>query len=551
MEPTGSDLPARIFPALVRHFFGRFFDKESLSPEGEPEAGVVQTLGILAAPGAFFVLLFRPLDFTGWNLVAVRFLFVTFSMIVMGFIMVFEWDALFPDRRDYQILTPQPLRLTTLFLARTTALALFLAIFLADVNFFGTLFWPGIDARPNTLAVIGSHMIAVLAGGLFAALAMAAIQGVLVTILRGDLYRRVSVGLQTLLMALLVMLLFLSPLAGSRMQWLAEHRPGYLYLFPGYWFTGFYETLLPATRSLVLRDLGGFAVRALGWVGAIFVLTYLPGYRGHSRRALESPRPDAAGPGPLRRWVSRVLERTVLRHPVERGVYRFITQTITRSLKHRLFLAVYGGFGAAMTVVSLAAGRAGLFDLPFMLSFILISGLRAAFNFPSELAANWAFQLTETRGITPYLEATRKWIVIGGVLPLFLLLLPMEAARFAWPIALFHTAFGVTVSIVLVELMFLGFRKAPFTCAHFPGKVNLVLLGVIYVFGFTTYSGTMARLEAFLERRPASALVFFVLAAATRYAMAHLGRRVLGPQAVLDYDDPADPVVRTLGIATR
>ena len=41
------------FRILVWHFFGRFFDKESLSPQGEAEAGVIQTLGILAVPSAF------------------------------------------------------------------------------------------------------------------------------------------------------------------------------------------------------------------------------------------------------------------------------------------------------------------------------------------------------------------------------------------------------------------------------------------------------------------------------------------------------------------
>jgi hypothetical protein len=546
-----SERPVRVFPTLVRHFFSRFFDKESLSPQGEPQAGVIQTLGILAAPGAFFVLLFRPLTFTGWNLVMVRYLFLSFSMIVMGFIVVFEWDALFPDRRDYHILTPQPVRLTTLFLAKTAALALFLGMFLVDVNFFGALFWPGIDARPGVLSVLGSHLLAVLASGLFAALAMAAVQGILVSVLRGNFYRRVSVFLQTLLMGLLVMLLFLSPLAAARMGWLAEHHPRYLYFFPGFWFTGLYETLRPATHSAVLRDLGGFAWRALGCAAAVFLLTYVPGYRGHSRRSLETPQPGATGPGRVRIWCRDTLQRAVLRHPVEYAVFHFITQTITRSMKHRLFLAVYGGFGAAMAVISLVSGRAGLFELPLMLSFILISGLRAAFNFPSELPANWAFQLTETAGIGPYLAAMRKWIVLCGVIPLFLLLLPMEFARFAWPVALFHSAFGLTLSLVLMEILFLGFRKVPFTCAHFPGKVNLVFLGVIYVFGFTTYSSTMAKVEAWLETRPVAGVIFFAAAAAAWFLLARYGRRVLGPKATLDYEDPADPVVRTLGIAAR
>src|SRR5215472_12823798 len=546
-----SDRPLGVFPALVRHFFSRFFDKESLSPQGDPEAGVIQTLGILAAPGAFFVLLFRSLSFTGWNLVGVRYLFVSFSMIVMGFIMVFEWDALFPDRHDYQILTPQPLQSSTLFLAKTTALALFLGVFLVDDNFFGALFWPGIDDRPGVLSTLGSHLLAVLAGGLFSALALAALQGVLITMLRGNLYRRVSVALQTLLMGMLVMLLFLSPLAATHMRWMAEHHPQYLYYFPGFWFTGLYETLRPATHSAVLRGVGGFAWRALGCAAAVFLLTYLPGYRGHSRRALETPQPGAAGPGHVRACCDDLLRRAVLRHPVEYAVFHFITQTITRSMKHRLFLAVYGGFGAAMAVVSLASGHTGLFELPLTLSFILISGVRAAFNFPSELRANWAFQLTETAGIGPYMAAMRKWIVVCALVPLFVLLLPMELARFRWPVALFHFAFGLALSVVLMEALFLGFRKVPFTCAHFPGKVNLVFLSVMYVFGFTTYSGTMARVESWLEVRPVAAALFFAVAGLAWFMLARFGRSVLGPEAVLDYEDPADPVVRTLGIATR
>jgi hypothetical protein len=59
----GSDRPLRIFAAPVRPFFGRFFDKESLSPQGEPEASVIQTLGIQAVPEAFFVLVFPAADF--------------------------------------------------------------------------------------------------------------------------------------------------------------------------------------------------------------------------------------------------------------------------------------------------------------------------------------------------------------------------------------------------------------------------------------------------------------------------------------------------------
>src|SRR5580658_7578936 len=79
---------AGTFGVLVRLFFSRFFDKESLSPQGEPEANVIQTLGILAAPGGFIslILFFNAQVSSGWNLVSIRCLFLWVSMVVVAFI---------------------------------------------------------------------------------------------------------------------------------------------------------------------------------------------------------------------------------------------------------------------------------------------------------------------------------------------------------------------------------------------------------------------------------------------------------------------------------
>ena len=111
-------------------------------------------------------------------------------------------------------------------------------------------------------------------------------------------------------------------------------------------------------------------------------------------------------------------------------------------------------------------------------------------------------------------------------------------------------AYGLALSLLLMEILFFGFRKVPFTCAHFPGKVNLTGLAVVYIFGFTTYSGTMAAIEARLEHYPL---------ARCRISRSGGGRR--GPDRarstagildgdVLDYEDAGDPPIRTLGITT-
>jgi hypothetical protein len=521
-----------VYRQLVRHFFGRFFDTESLSPQGDPQAGVVQTLGILAVPSAFFVLLFRPLTLWDWSLLGVRYLFVLYSMIVMGFVMVFEWDALFLDARDHQILTPMPIRRRALLAAKASALAIFLAIFLVAINFFGVLFWPGVDGGKNTFGILTAHMTAVLVAGLFSSLAIASIHGLIATVFRGRLYRRVSVTVQTLLMFVLVMMLFLSWAVAFRMEWLVKQNHPFLYWFPGSWFIGFYEQLRPATKSAVLQSLGTRAAPAILISAAVFVATFLWG-------------PPVAPPASTRggrRWIT-------LHSPVQNAVFHFITQSITRSVKHRLFLATYGGFGAAVAVLSLLSGPEGLLRLPLTLSFVLISALRAAFNFPSELRANWAFQLGEIHPVAEYLGATRKWIVFCAVAPLFLLLAPMEFRCFSPGIALFHLAYGFTLSLLLTELMFLGFRKIPFTCAHFPGKVNLSFLAVIYVFGFTTYSRTMASFEQWLTGSPLLGGLFFAVTFAALAALAWDRNRRLAPTDALDFQDAADPVVRTLGLS--
>jgi hypothetical protein len=534
---------------LIRHFFERFFEKEALSPEGDPSANIVQTLGFLAVPGAFVAILLQPLSFRQWDLVGIRCLFISFSMIVMGFLVVFEWEALFPDRRDYQILTPLPIGLFRLFLTKGMAFALFLGLFLLDINFFSTLLWAGVDSGKGVLSIIAAHLVIVVLSGLFAALSMAALQGVLIAALPATAFRRVSVWVQTALMGLLVLLLFVSPLLAMALRGLIRRHSIAVYAYPPFWFAGLYDRLRPAVKSPALVELGNWALWGLAAAAGLFILTYLPGYRSHARKVLEAPQPSPRGPGRLRSTAAAWIDAHILRRPAQIAVFHFINQTITRSMKHRLFLAAYAGCGSALAILTLLSGRDGLLRLPLTLSFILISALRAAFNFPSELGANWAFQMSECHTIGDCLTGMRKWIVICAIAPLLVLQVAMEFACFPWGAAIFHLAFDTALAALLMECMFVGFRKVPFACSYFPGKVNLVFLAVIYVLGFTIYSGTMASLEAWLATHSLVAVFFFVLAAAMCVSLERWRCRQLNAESILEYQDPGDPVVRTLELS--
>src|SRR5215470_13337788 len=135
--------------ALVRHFFSRFFDRDSISAGADAHANVVQIVAMLALPGAIvslFTIADHPLIRSEvarlWLRAGDRYVFVCYSMVVMGFVMTFKWDSLFPDRRDYLILTPLPISLREFFVAKVASLCGFLGLFVVAINFFSCLMIP-------------------------------------------------------------------------------------------------------------------------------------------------------------------------------------------------------------------------------------------------------------------------------------------------------------------------------------------------------------------------------------------------------------------------
>jgi hypothetical protein len=76
----------------------------------------------------------------------------------------------------------------------------------------------------------------------------------------------------------------------------------------------------------------------------------------------------------------------------------------------------------------------------------------------------------------------------------------------------------------------------------------MTFLSVMYVFGFTTYSRTMAAFEQWLSESGVRGALFFAAAAAALAFIAYFRDRQIGASAALDYQGSADPVVLTLGL---
>src|SRR5262245_43310095 len=220
---------------LRRHFFDRFFDKDSISAGSDPRANVIQTASLLAVPGLMltFWMRFSP------------YFFVSYSMIVMGFVMVFKWDSLFPDRRDYLILGSLPIRYRDLFVSKLKALLLFLAIFAVSANFFTTLVSPlGRGRGPFWLNLV-AHVSGVFGGGLFIVIGFAAFQGILISVLPDHVFRRISPVIQMVSITALLTIFLIYPLIQASIAPLAARSSELMDYFPIFWFLGLYNFVLP------------------------------------------------------------------------------------------------------------------------------------------------------------------------------------------------------------------------------------------------------------------------------------------------------------------
>jgi hypothetical protein len=559
------------FTLLARHFFGRFFDNEIVSQHGDMRTNVVQAFGLVATPGMFvpFYMIPQRTRFDqpflhNWILISDYYFFVLYSMVVMGFVMVFEWDAIFPDRKDYLILTSLPLSGRAIFSGKTIALTAFLGLFLLDANFFCTLLGPLVSGGQGTGAPViwkltAAHAAAVAGGGIFVALSIAALQGVLINFLTGRAFRRISPWVQMGVMAFLIIVLFLTPLLCASIRPLVENRSPLLRWFPPFWFLALYLDMLPGRPAgPVFHEIAPLARQALAISAAVFAVTYLAGYRRHCRRVMEGIDAPPDGPSRARAAFDRAVNHWLLPHPLERATFHFITNTILRNAKQRLFLATYGGVALALAIPALLRistrpsspllifDAAGLLVVPLTLSFFVVSGLRAVFNFPAELRANWVFQVCESEERLPHLSAVRKWIVLMGIVPLFAVLAPFELWYCGWALAGVHLTFALVLALVLLNLLLVWFRKIPFTCSYFPGKTSMAVMFFIYLAGFATYSWSMADLEARLIRAPAALPVFYVCAAAAIWGLLLLEKRELAIDDTLIYEDEPDPVVRSL-----
>ncbi len=550
------------FRTLVRHFFARFFDRESRAADSDAYTGIVQLLALLIVPGliiSFYMLTGPPSvrdNFVKlWGRVGDRYVFICYSMVVMGLLMTFKWDSLFPDRRDYLILSPLPIPPRRMFAAKVVALAAFLSLFVVGINFFSMIMAPAVYPNPMhlwswRLDAYAAHAMGVLGASLFTALFFAALQGVLINVLSPTAFRRISPRIQMLSITVLVMVFLTLPVFKQGIRPLSERYPEVLSYFPFIWFLGLYESFLPGEWLMPMAHVWGqTALVATGTIALICAASYVVGYRRYSTKILESIDSDALPPLWWQKLTTSILNRTILRDPFQRGTFYFIGKIANRSPRHRIMTALYSGIGIALAIsfafifdprlrssFPFRLSAAGSLEAPVMLSFLIITGLRATFNIPYELGANWMFQITSGSSVD-YLKAVRKWVFVCRIVPLYALLSILEFKYFTPFAALSHLVYDLLLSAVVIELLFLNFNKVPFTCSYPRDKFRLAALAVGYFYGFMTYVVSMGLLKRWASSSPVRLAVFVGVALTILTIISAYRRHMRDRSARVVYED--------------
>jgi len=513
VRPWFERLAARPFGRLVRQFLERTLSGSHASADSDLDLGVGGLLGLLATPGAFtcFLLLDKYSTFLNWYRgrrhidiyqysMSDKYLFIALAMAVTGIVTVLRWDKILPDSQDYLNLAPLPVRRRTILLANAAAIAMAVLVFSVDVNAVPSVLFPlfvsssGEIGMADFLRFMGTHLTCVLMASFFSICAVFAILGTFSALLPRGAFRAISSWLRGVMLLGLITLL-LTGFAGPALMRHLELSPGSpVRWLPSLWFLGLYQDLQLRTSPAIV----GLARSALVGTPAVFLLmlvTYAGSYRRRFAGVLEGDRRPAEQrlAGAMLALLDRFAPRTA---GFPRACHRFAVRAMLRSEAHRLTLSV--GLGLGWLMASQGTPEAA----PFAAGYLLILGMRSAFELPAGVAANWVYRVVLDPRANETLPVARR-IMIAFFVPLVL----VPGFALAWwhaglATAAIHTLYVAAVSLSLIEVQLLGYRKIPLTCPM-PGFQGTFLMICFFQFlGFVVYTLGGVAMERWMLAQP-------------------------------------------------
>ena len=567
----------RPFGRLVRLFVERFFRGGGDTDAEGIDLGVGLVLTLLAIPGGFVsILLFNKYgSLLQWlrgikhvDVLQIAFsdeyFFIVLSMAVTGAVAVWRWDAIFPDRRDYANLVHLPISTRTILLANLVAVVFLVGLLAIDLNAASCVLFPTVVTAAQTqflfflkFAVV--HALGVVAASVFTFFAIFALLGILMAMFSPPALKRASAFARGMIIVYLLALLCTSFAVPNLLQQLRGAAPGWTFLVPSCWFVSLCQWIRGrATPTMV--ELAKLSLPAIVAVGGIGLCAYAIGYRRHFVRIAEIADTAVISHRSLP-WRVRAWERFLLRTPFQKGCSQFVVKTMVRSEAHRLVLTGVGVLGLVLASQALmaafeevrsvreAALTADALSIPFILTFLIVLGLRIVFEIPSDLRANWIFQLTLDAEHQECEPLARK-VMLAAVLPWALgITFPVYVYLEGWSVASLHTLLVILWAVLLINVCLIRFRKTPFTCSIPAFKQHSIVILISFCFGYLIYVGSTAEFESAALAQPLRILGALPVALIAWYVPRYLGKNTISLERRLIFEEGAVRTVERLGLS--
>ncbi len=475
---------------LLRHFLARFFDSEMVATPGEWLKVAVGAAGMLLSAGILVLKLYGlryTLDLYEQSACSspgelyrqwVRgdmLSFVGVAMAATALLTMLVWQSLFPSARDCLALAGLPISARQIFQAKFGALLLLFAAFVLALNAPPAIAFAAVTAgqwqeNPSGLANMAANFSATAGACVFVFFGLLALRGMLLNLLPGSAFARVSPAVQATL--------FIAALGALP---LLRYQPAAASWWPPVWFLRLWESMVTGQAS------AQSALWAMTLPAAVGVAAYLVSYHRYRRLLLEVPREAGAGSGRAATWL---LDRWIP-DPRQQAVFAFLWKTLARTGSHRLILLAYVGLAVGwITTGAFDSARPslrhqGLYGLlavltPLALSMLVTVGIRYVFSLPVALGANWVFRSLDREGRAAWLRAVERFVLWCGIAPVFAASLLPAIAILGWVRAGAAAALSLLAALIWFEALFREWRKLPFACSYVPGKKPLLVTVLRY-----------------------------------------------------------------------
>jgi len=557
--------------ALGRVFFGRLFENDVFSSSVAASSSVLWLLAFLAVPGVMFSgsqlfayahLRHQPFEVIDRTLLQRETFHIDFVMGVAGLITMMIWSSLTPDRRDAHVLGPLPITARQQALGRLLALLTFFGLFIAAMAVPTGVAHPFVTVGAEQIfelpgRILGHITAAVFAGG-FVFFLLVNAQLVLAALFGPGAIKAVTLPLQMLAMAGMILGLISSGSITNLLLAHANDAGGGLLWNPAAWFVGIYRWVAGDPRPVF----GMLAIRGVfAGVGIVlFTLILYPlAYERCLRNviAAEGKRTTAMSRG----WASLAARalRPLLPWPLQRGIAAFMLATLGRSQTHRFILGLYAGLAFLLSLPLMdrlaqppTTGHYtyGWFAIPLGYVFWAVCGLRYSLMMPVEPVANWIFKLTEP-------VDKRKVLTTVVTVMMSITVLPIAAAFAAAALVLGFERLAVNVFLIvflaglcLTELLTLTMKTVPFSCTYLPGQLKLRIYWAPFFFLWLNFCFTLSNwcLWAMERWRHTAQLGAFLVAIWIVLRVWHMARARKIRGFVYDEQEPA--LVTTMEIST-